>query len=83
MHSSHPIAKSFIKELEEKAKLVRIGRNPRSQRTRYSSKVERDFYQFGSAKFVNHEEETHQIYLYKNNSFFAGINCSDELKKRD
>ena len=80
MHSSHPIAKSFIKELEEKAELLELEEIKEIKGQGIQAKWKGDFYQFGSAKFVNHEDETHQIYLYKNNSFFAGVNCSDEMK---
>ena len=80
MHSSHPIAKSFIKELEEKAKLLELEEIQEVKGQGIQAKWKGNFYQFGSAKFVNHEDETHQIYLYKNNSFFAGVNCSDEIK---
>ncbi len=80
MHSSHPIAKSFIKELEEKAELLELEEIQEIKGQGIQANWKKDFYQFGSNKFVNNEEETHQIYLYKNNSFFAGVNCSDEIK---
>jgi Cu+-exporting ATPase len=80
MHSSHPIAKSFIKELEEEAELLKLKEIQEVKGQGIQAKWKGNFYQFGSAKFVNHEDETHQIYLYKNNSFFAGVNCSDEIK---
>ncbi len=80
MHSSHPIAKSFIKELKEKAELLELEEIQEFKGQGIQAKSEGDFYQFGSAKFVNHKDETHQIYLYKNNSFFAGVNCTDEIK---
>ena len=80
MHSSHPIAKSFIKELEEKAKLLELEEIKEIKGQGIQAKWKGDFYQFGSAKFVNHENENHQIYLFKNNSFFAEVNCSDEIK---
>ena len=80
IHSSHPIAQSFIKELEDKAQKLELQEIKEVKGQGIQAKWKGDFYQFGSAKFVNHENETHQIYLYKNNSFFAGVNCSDEIK---
>ena len=78
MYSSHPIAKSFIKELEEKAEQLELEKSKKSK-DKVFKQSGKEIYQFGSAKFVNHEDETHQIYLYKNNSF-AGVNYSDEMK---
>ncbi len=80
IHSSHPIAKSFIKELKVKAKHLELEEIKEVKGYGIQAKWKGDFYQFGSAKFVNHIGENHQIYLYKNKSFFAGINCSDEIK---
>ena len=80
IHSSHPIAKSIIKELEYKAQQLELQEIKEVKGQGIQAKWKGDFYQFGSAKFVNHENESYQIYLYKNNSFFAGVNCSDEIK---
>jgi len=80
IHSSHPIAQSFIKELEDKAQQLELQEIKEVKGQGIQAKWKGDFYQFGSANFVNHENENHQIYLYKNNSFFAGVNCSDEIK---
>ena len=80
IHSSHPIAKSFIKELKVKAKHLELEEIKEVKGYGIQAKWKGDFYQFGSAKFVNHIGENHQIYLYKNKSFFAGVNCSDEIK---
>ncbi|MAZ54700.1 MAG: ATPase P [Flavobacteriales bacterium] len=80
IHSSHPIAKSLIKELKVKAKYLELEEIKEIKGYGIQAKWKGDFYQFGSAKFVNHIGENHQIYLYKNKSFFAGVNCSDEIK---
>ena len=80
MHSSHPIAKSLIKELEQKAELLELEEIQEIKGKGIQAKWKGDFYQFGSDKLINHENETHQINLYKNNKFFAGVNCSDEIK---
>ena len=80
IHSSHPIAKSFIKELKVKAKRLELEEIKEVKGYGIQAKWKGNFYQLGSAKFVNHTGENHQIYLYKNKSFFAGINCSDEIK---
>tara|TARA_Y100001978_G_scaffold47490_1_gene42505 strand:+ start:12153 stop:14324 length:2172 start_codon:yes stop_codon:yes gene_type:complete len=80
IHSSHPIAQSFIKEFEDKAQQLELQEIKEVKGQGIQAKWNGDFYQFGSANFVNHKNETHQIYLYKNHSFFAGVNCSDEIK---
>jgi Cu+-exporting ATPase len=80
IHSSHPIAKSLIKELEEKAELLALEEIKEVKGQGIQAKWKGDFYQFGSAQFVNHKDGKEQLFLFKNNSFLAGVNCSDEIK---
>jgi len=81
-HSSHPIAKSIVKYLENDANklefksvkeikgigLEAIGKNEIT-------------YQLGSRRLLTDQEaENHAIYLLKNNELIAGIDIEDELK---
>lgn len=81
IHSSHPIAKSIIKELENKATLIELDEIREIKGQGIQAKWKGNLYKLGSAQFVNHKEGKQQLFLFKNNSFLAGINCSDEIKE--
>lgn len=84
LHSSHPIAKSIQKELstfsnsEIKWKTIQedkgIGINATSENG--------DLYSIGSFQMVRHfyQDNSHNIYLLKNNKLIATIDVEDELK---
>ena len=81
IHSSHPIAKSIIKELENKATLLELDEIREIKGQGIQAKWKGDLYKLGSAQFVNHKEGKQQLFLFKNNGFLAGVNCSDEIKE--
>jgi len=81
LHSSHPIAKSIIKELENEAIVLELEEIKEIKGQGIQAKWKGDLYKLGSAHFVNHKEGKQQLFLFKNNGFLAGINCSDEIKE--
>ena len=81
LHSSHPIAKSIIKELENEAVVLELEEIKEIKGQGIQAKWKGDLYKLGSAHFVNHKEGKQQLFLFKNNGFLAGINCSDEIKE--
>jgi len=81
LHSSHPIAKSIIIELENEAIVLELEEIKEIKGQGIQAKWKGDLYKLGSAHFVNHKEGRQQLFLFKNNGFLAGINCSDEIKE--
>jgi Cu+-exporting ATPase len=81
IHSSHPIAKSIIKSLENKASLLDISDLKEIKGMGIEAKWKDDSYKLGSGKFVNHSDENYQLFLFKNDSLIASIKCSDEQKE--
>ena len=40
-----------------------------------------DTYKLGSGSFVNHSDDSHQLFLFKNDSILASIKCEDQQKE--
>jgi Cu+-exporting ATPase len=81
MHSSHPIAKSIIKALENEATLLELEEIKEIKGQGIQCNWKGDSYKLGSGHFVNHKEGIQPLLLFKNNAFLAGINCSDHIKE--
>lgn len=87
--SSHPIAKSLVKELENNDHFTRKGaRISLSKMEEIKGKgvlgkdKEGNVYKIGTSKFAypNHQNGEHSLYLSKNDELLATIDISDELK---
>ena len=81
MHSSHPIAKSIIKALENEATLLELEEIKEIKGQGIQCNWKGDSYKLGSGHFVNHKEGIQPLLLFKNNAFLAGIKCSDHIKE--
>ncbi len=81
IHSSHPIAKSIIKSLENEASLLDISDIKEIKGMGIEAKWKGNSYKLGSGKFVNQTDENYQLFLLKNDSLIASIKCSDQQKE--
>lgn len=82
-HSSHPIAKSIVKELKGTVTNKIFSNIVEEKGLGVSaSDSEKNEYKIGSFKIVKHltNDDTHSIYLLKNGVICAAIDISDELK---
>jgi Cu+-exporting ATPase len=86
--SSHPIAKSLVKELEDKERFARTGSIHFSKLDEVKGKgvlgidKEGNTYKIGTLTFSlpNSQKGEHSLYLSKNNELLATIDIADELK---
>lgn len=83
LYSSHPIAKSLIKQLKGKVKMQSLLEIKEEKALGMSGKdMEGNFYQLGSHKLVAEKLETDfSIYLLKNGALIAGIKLTDEVRE--
>lgn len=83
LYSSHPIAKSLIKQLKGKVKMQSLLEIKEEKALGMSGKdMEGNFYQLGSHKLLAEKLETDfSIYLLKNGELIAGIQLTDELRE--
>ncbi|MBK5284055.1 MAG: cation-translocating P-type ATPase [Bacteroidia bacterium] len=86
-NSSHPIAKSLVKECESDAsyqkELIFTSVTEDKGTGINANDNDGNIYSIGSFRIVKHmlNENNHNIYLLKNNQLIGGINIQDELKK--
>ena len=78
-HSSHPIAKSLCTAFKAYNSSLELTDIKEEKGKSISAKISRNTYQIGSAKITN-TEETHDLYVLKNNKLIATLNISDTLK---
>lgn len=81
IHSSHPIAKSIRKSLENEATLLDISDIKETKGMGIQAKWNGDTYKLGSGSFVNHSDDSYQLFLFKNDSILASIKCEDQQKE--
>ena len=83
-HSSHPIAKSIVEYLKLEAKLLDLMEIKEIKGQGLSAKdTNGNFYQLGSYRLAEQftQNQSHAIYLFKNNELIAGVDIDDELKE--
>lgn len=89
MRSSHPIAKSLVRELEDKERFPRkkIGIPLHAVREIKGQGItakdsENNVYKIGSSAFVlpNQKNGEHSLYLTKNDQLLAAVDIADEIK---
>lgn len=81
IHSSHPIAKSIRKSLENEATLLDISDIKETKGMGIQAKWNGDTYKLGSGSFINHSDDSYQLFLFKNDSILASIKCEDQQKE--
>ena len=81
-HSSHPIAKSIVKELEGKTDSIHINEIQEHKGKGIEGKWNKHHYFLGSYAIAQEltEDSYHSLYLLKNNQLFATIDIEDEVK---
>ena len=82
-HSSHPIAKSIVEYLKIDAKLLDLSAVKEIKGQGIEAKdAAGNFYQLGSYRLAEKltKNQSHAIYLIKNNELIAGVDIDDELK---
>ena len=82
-HSSHPIAKSIVKALKETTSTIQFSNITEEKGLGItSSDADKNEYIVGSYKIAKHltSDNTHNVYVIKNNLLIATIDLEDELK---
>ncbi len=81
-HSSHPIAKSIVKELEGKTDSIQLNEIQEHKGKGIEGKWNKYHYFLGSYAIAQEltEDSSHSLYLLKNNQLFATIDIADEVK---
>ena len=82
-HSSHPIAKSIANYLQKEANHIEfLEINEIKGKGVEAKDADGNHYELGSYRLAKHltNNESHSIYLIKNNELVAGIDIEDELK---
>jgi Cu+-exporting ATPase len=82
-HSSHPIAKSIVSELNNKS-VSKAFKNVTEEKGLGVSAIDEqnNTYKLGSYKIASHltQDNSHSIYLLKNDMLIATVNIEDEIK---
>lgn len=83
LYSSHPIAKSLVKQLKGKTKMLSLLEIKEEKAHGMSGKdMEGNFYQLGSHKLLMEPlDQEYSIYLLKNKEVVAGIQLTDEIRE--
>ncbi|PCJ27434.1 MAG: ATPase P [Flavobacteriales bacterium] len=82
-HSSHPIAKSIVEYLKADAINIELTDVKELKGKGLEAKdTDGNYYQLGSYRLAKEltDNQSHSIYLIKNNELIAGIDIEDELK---
>ena len=82
-YSSHPIAKSLVIELKDKAKPITLADVKEEKGIGITAiDVNGNSYQIGSYQITAHlmQNKIHNIYLLKNNELIAGVDIEDNLR---
>ena len=81
-HSSHPIAKSIVKELEGKTDSIQLNEIQEHKGKGIEGKWKKHHYFLGSYAIAQDltEDSCHSLYLLKNKQLFATIDIEDEVK---
>ena len=82
-HSSHPIAKSIVKELKGTS-VTKVFTNISEEKGQGITAIDTDKneYKIGSYKIAKHlsKDDTHNVYILKNDTLIATLDLADELK---
>jgi len=81
LHSSHPIAKSILKNLEDSANILELKDIKEVKGQGIQATYKDDVYQLGSSKFVGQKEGKSQFLLTKNGQLLAQVYCSDQQRE--
>lgn len=82
-HSSHPIAKSIVKALQNTASTIKFANITEEKGLGITATDgNNNEYKVGSYKIAKHltSDDTHNVYVLKNNTLIATIDITDELK---
>jgi len=81
-HSNHPIAKSIVKELEDKTDRIQLNEIQEHKGKGIEGKWKKNHYFLGSYAIAQGltKDSSHSLYLLKNNQLFATIDIEDEVK---
>ncbi|MCX6294896.1 MAG: cation-translocating P-type ATPase [Bacteroidetes bacterium] len=82
-HSSHPIAKSIVKELKgSTATKVFSSITEEKGQGITATDAEKNEYMIGSYRIAKHltKDDSHNVYILKNDSLIASLDLADELK---
>ena len=81
-HSSHPIAKSIVKELEGKTDNIQLNEVQEHKGKGIEGKWNKHHYFLGSYAIAQEltKDNTHSLYLLKNKQLFATVDIEDEIK---
>ena len=81
-HSSHPIAKSIVKELEGKTDSIQLNEIQEHKGKGIEGKWNKHHYFLGSYAIAQDltEDSSHSLYLLKNKQLFATVDIEDEVK---
>ena len=81
-HSSHPIAKSIVKELDGKTNRIQLNDIQEHKGKGIGGKYNNNYYFLGSYAIAQGltDDSSHSLYLLKNNQLFATIDIEDEVK---
>jgi len=80
-YSSHPIAKSLIKELGKTSKKVEITQIKEEKGVSVSASYKGNVYTIGSSRIIKNLENTHDLFITKNNVLISTIDIEDEIKE--
>ncbi|MEE2700161.1 MAG: cation-translocating P-type ATPase [Bacteroidota bacterium] len=80
-HSSHPIARSLVKNLKANTENLSLTDIKEEKGVGISAWFDTDFYQIGSKRISENLTREHDLYLLRNNKVIAYIDIEDELKK--
>ena len=82
-HSSHPIAKSIVKKMEGKTNSIQLNEIQEHKGKGIEGKLNKHHYFLGSYAIAKKltENNSHSLYLLKNNQLLATIDIRDEVKK--
>ncbi len=81
-HSSHPIAKSIVNQLEGKTDSIQLNEIQEHKGKGIEGKWNNNHYFLGSYSIAKEltQESSHNLYLLKNNQLFATLDIEDEVK---
>lgn len=80
-HSSHPIAKSIVAELKNRAGALELEVNEEKGKGIYAKTKSGDEYAIGSNKVMEGKvQELHNLYILKNKELVAYVDLDDEIK---
>jgi len=80
-HSSHPIARSIVKELSGTGEIEFSEVNEISGLGLEAFDKNGNRYVLGSGKLIDTVDESHNLYLMKNDDLIATVDIEDEIKK--